>query len=419
MKNLFTLLILFSMLFFTASCKKEINADAQITRLNPIKSKFRFNKIPASAEQIIIPAGNGYDEIHLFKIDDYYLLDNDMRLSDKQVEFLRKRSSANIETSGAFRNPSSTGDFVKYWSRGVIPFEISSAFSTADRNEILNAISILENNTDLSFVPKQSWNLTYMKFEVDNSNNSYVGVVGTGPQTINLSTNGGVNDFTVIHEIGHSLGLFHEQARTDRDSHIQVHYDNIKNSKEHNFDKYVSRGLEGTDFGPFDFSSIMLYPSFTSDEDFAEDVNSPILSRVNGTTWGFNFFLSTGDINTIIHLYGPPYARIELVNKYYSEDYSGSSTDIYSTDDVYLKLYSDRDCTIPYPGGRDVTVVLKYYESSPPGYFYETRTTITIPSGTNSVKIYEDLNTINYHADYGNVTYDIRRGYIGLNGFFW
>lgn len=342
-----------------------------------------------------------------------------MRLSDKQVEFLRKRSAAHIETSGAFRNPSSTGDFVKYWSRGVIPFEISSAFSTADRNDILNAISILENNTDLSFVPKQSWNLTYMKFEVSNSNNSYVGVVGTGPQIINLSTGNGVSSSVVIHEIGHSLGLFHEQSRTDRDSYIDVRYNNIKNDKEYAFHKYVTRGLEGTDFGPFDFSSIMLYPSFTADENFVEDVNLPMLTKLNGDTWGFNFFLSTGDINTITHLYGPPYARIELVNKYYSEDYSGASTDIYSLDDVYIKLYSDRACTIPYPGGKDVTVVLKYYESSPPGYFYETRNTMVIPSGTNSVKIYEDLNTINYHADYGNVTYDIRRGYIGLNGFFW
>lgn len=44
MKNLLSLLILFSMLFVTASCKKEINADAQNTRLSPRKSEFRFNK---------------------------------------------------------------------------------------------------------------------------------------------------------------------------------------------------------------------------------------------------------------------------------------------------------------------------------------------------------------------------------------
>jgi len=60
-----------------------------------------------------------------------------------------------------------------------------------------------------------------------------------------------------IHEIGHSIGLFHEQTRHDRDDYVNIIWDNIDPDQRFNFEKHSK--VVGTDTGPYDFGSIMHY----------------------------------------------------------------------------------------------------------------------------------------------------------------
>lgn len=62
---------------------------------------------------------------------------------------------------------------------------------------------------------------------------------------------------TVAHELGHSLGLVHEQQRFDRDTYIESIRDPLGFASNIRF--------EGTESGPFDYESIMLYPCFYRD----------------------------------------------------------------------------------------------------------------------------------------------------------
>ena len=51
-----------------------------------------------------------------------------------------------------------------------------------------------------------------------------------GPQDISLGT-GCYYKGTVLHEILHSLGFWHEQSRPDRNKYVEIFWENIDSSK--------------------------------------------------------------------------------------------------------------------------------------------------------------------------------------------
>uniref|UniRef100_A0A1I8ALX2 Zinc metalloproteinase n=1 Tax=Steinernema glaseri TaxID=37863 RepID=A0A1I8ALX2_9BILA len=87
---------------------------------------------------------------------------------------------------------------------------------------------------------------------------AHLGKANTPTQTLNLGRACGTHG-VAVHEIGHSLGLFHTHRRMDRDSYVQFNQNVIKHGTLHNF-------LKATfDEGPqtlglsYDYGSIMHY----------------------------------------------------------------------------------------------------------------------------------------------------------------
>src|SRR5262245_49122302 len=98
-----------------------------------------------------------------------------------------------------------------------------------------------EMNTDrIRFVELNDQNRNryqnWVRFVSSDGCSSRVGMKPTpGEQTINLAVPGcGVPQ--VIHEIGHAVGLWHEQSRNDRDQYLIILGQNIVPNQLFNFD---------------------------------------------------------------------------------------------------------------------------------------------------------------------------------------
>ena len=64
-----------------------------------------------------------------------------------------------------------------------------------------------------------------------------------------------------VHEIGHAIGFYHEQSRSDRDDYIEILWDNIEKGLARSQFRKVKDKPRGV---PYDYSSVMQYPAGVS-----------------------------------------------------------------------------------------------------------------------------------------------------------
>lgn len=212
----------------------------------------------------------------------------------------------------------------RLWPNNIVYYVLGSASNSGNR--ITNAIEHWEENTNLSFIERTN-ETNYVEFTSSNRCATTVGMLG-GRQLLNLNTN--CNQGTVIHEIGHTIGFWHEQTRSDRDDFITINFDNINDGAEVNFTKWEDNdNRESADLTrDFDFDSRMLYDPFN----FSSN-GEPTITRKNGSTYEINdSVLSKGDIEGANELYPATEITIRASNGKYVSSRGGTSPMIANRD---------------------------------------------------------------------------------------
>ncbi len=215
-------------------------------------------------------------------VDGYVIAEGDIILG-REVSFFGENA--------ATRPNSATTNY--QWDNGIIPYTIEE--DHPGRANILNAIQHVNDNTNICVTPRNG-ETHFVRFVTGSGCASNVGCQRQGPQDIVI---GGCSFGSVVHEIAHAAGLWHEQSRVDRDNYITINEDNIIDGRESNFQTYVERGRNGEDFSYYDYGSIMHYPATA----FNIGTSITIESKIPGKTFGQRNALSAGDIRAINNLY--------------------------------------------------------------------------------------------------------------------
>ncbi|WP_050766053.1 M12 family metallopeptidase [Synechococcus sp. PCC 7335] len=145
------------------------------------------------------------------------------------------------------------------------------------RRRLQSAIDYVNTQTPFRWRPRRAGDNNYVKFQgfeapceyLDDEKEqpitcgtSWVGMKG-GQQLISFTIPSAnapnlLGKGTFVHEMGHAMGLGHEQNRIDRDNHVRVNWNAIYPHAKGNFEKRTQHHIE---LGAYDIESIMHYGS--------------------------------------------------------------------------------------------------------------------------------------------------------------
>lgn len=300
------------------ACSKDSITEDPVT-------DYSEKNLEADFTEIAFPEKTGdWSDVYLFgqklpveEIDGKFVYQGDIFLPESKIS----RSPQNlILEAGEEPDPlKSTGRTKFLWPDNTVYYQIDSSLPNQDR--VYNAIQHWETNTAVRFIERTDES-NYVYFTPGSGCSSYVGMVG-GKQYINLAD--ACSTGNTIHEIGHTLGLWHEQSRADRDEVITIQYDNIVSGREYNFYTYQESGWDGAEYSAnLDLGSIMMYSSYS----FSAN-GLPTITKKDGSTFrAQRSALSSADISGVNVLY-PGTTTTETQT---SPETDTGSTDTGSTD---------------------------------------------------------------------------------------
>lgn len=208
-----------------------------------------------------------------------------------------------IKTASRDFQPQGTGITARsqLWPGGVIPYAIDGGIPGAQKQDILDAIAHWEAHTSIDFVERTSaapQSLLFARRDGGLEAGSCLANIGASTES-EVWLGAGCGFGEIVHAIGHSVGMYHEHQRHDRDEHVEVIEGNVREGFLHAFDR-LPRDLSVQGYG---YDSVMHDSARAFLRPDAPEGAVTIRVLAPGRDIGASAGLSVGDIATVEAMY--------------------------------------------------------------------------------------------------------------------
>ncbi|XP_055889734.1 protein SpAN-like [Biomphalaria glabrata] len=194
-----------------------------------------------------------------------------------------------------------TRDPHRLWKDGVVVYQMDPNLKAKSREALKAAMKHISSHTCVTFKERTSSHKDFIRFTSDPGCWAHIGRVG-GEQMVNIGE-GCENLGTASHELLHALGIWHEQARPDRDKYVRILYENIEENFKAQFDM-VSDSLVSSLQHPYDYLSVMHYSQTTFTKNGYPTIKVIGVGERFGFPIGQRTALSLIDVSQLREMYG-------------------------------------------------------------------------------------------------------------------
>ncbi|XP_064597554.1 zinc metalloproteinase nas-26-like [Liolophura sinensis] len=249
-----------------------------------------------------VKAARGLGKNHVdFDVEELDKFQGDIVVDKEFVDILLgaydEQSGENGDREGRARLKRATTIYEQFYWDSEIRWQFSPVgLDSSLKNDIRQGFNFIQDNTCVRFREfPASPNLIGAHVTVKNSTRCGAVVGKRGERSHDLLISESCSGIgTVLHEIGHVLGLFHEHTRPDRDLYLNINTENVWDGATylHLINDSGTFTYSKTLGIPYDYASVMHYSAYAFSKNSLPTISpkDPIMEQVLGQRETMSFF---------------------------------------------------------------------------------------------------------------------------------